>query len=66
MLRLKTTSNTAFAQYVAQYKILFGFGRAKNNFNNLVNHRLRMEKILFGTRRAINNRQGCSSRSDLV
>lgn len=36
-------------------KTLFGFSRAKNDFNNLVNHRLRMEKILLGTRCAINN-----------
>lgn len=37
------------------YKTLFGFSRAENDFNNLVNHRLRMEKILLGTRCAINN-----------
>lgn len=38
------------------YKILFGFGRAEHDFNNLVNHRLGMEKLLFGTRCAISNK----------
>lgn len=37
------------------YKTLFGFSRAENDFNNLINQRLRMEKILLGTRCAINN-----------
>lgn len=48
------------------YRILFGFGRAENDLNNLVNHRLRMEKILFGTRRAINNMWGCGRAAEVT
>lgn len=38
------------------YKILFGFSRAENDFNNLVNYRLGKEKLLFGIRCAISNK----------
>lgn len=48
------------------YRILFCFGRAENDLNNLVNHRLRMEKILFGTRRAINNMWGCGRAAEVT
>lgn len=46
------------------HKTLFGFSRAENDFNNLVNHRLRMEKVLLGTRCAINNNRDAGELQD--